>query len=121
MDFDYAIAAHAEWKRKLAKYLAAPDHSLNADEVSADNRCELGKWLAGEGKKFSKLAEYASTVSDHGKFHKAAGEIVRRANAGQKVTEDVALGAKSDFATASSSVVRSIMALKAKVGTPVSV
>ena len=121
MDFDHAIAAHAEWKRKLARYLAAPDHSLNPDEVSADNRCELGKWLVSEGKKFAKLAEYGAVVSDHAKFHKAAAEIVRRANAGQRVTEEVALGAKSDFAAASSSVVRSIMALKAKVGTPVSV
>lgn len=121
MDFDHAIAAHAEWKRKLATYLAAPDHSLNAEDVSADNRCELGKWLAGEGKKFAKLAEYGTVVSDHAKFHQAAGEIVRRANAGQKVAEEVALGAKSDFAAASSSVVRSVMALKSKVGTPVSV
>ena len=121
MDFDHAIAAHSEWKRKLAKYLANPDHSLKPEEVGSDNRCELGKWLAGEGKKLAKLPEYATAVADHARFHKVAGEIVRRANAGQKVAEEVALGAKSEFASASSAVVRSIMALKAKVGTPVGV
>lgn len=121
MDFDHAIAAHSEWKRKLANYLANPDHSLKPDEVGSDNRCELGKWLAGEGKKFSKLPEYNAVVSDHARFHKVAGEIVHRANAGQKVAEEIALGAKSEFASASTNVVRSIMALKAKAGTPVPV
>jgi chemoreceptor zinc-binding protein len=119
MDFDHAIAAHSDWKRKLSKYLANPDHSLKPEEVGLDNRCELGKWLVGEGKQFAKFAEYKTVVSDHTKFHKVAADIVHRANVGQKVSEEVVLGAKSEFASASSAVVRSIMALKAKVAAPV--
>ena len=121
MDFDHAIAAHTEWGRKLAEYLANPDRSLQPEEVSSDKRCEFGTWLAGEGRKFAKMSEYGTVVSDHARFHRVAGEIVRRANAGQKVAEEMFLGAKSEFASASSAVVRSIMALKAKVGTPVGV
>jgi hypothetical protein len=121
MEFDQAIAAHAAWKSKLAKYLKNPDHSLEPSKVAADDQCELGKWIAGEGRKFTKLPEFATVKSDHARFHKVAADIVQRANSGQQVAEEVALGAKSEFATASSSVVRSIMALKAKVGSLVSV
>jgi len=119
MDFDQAIAAHSAWKGKLSKYLQNPDRSLQPTEIAVDDRCDLGKWIAGEGKKFAKLPEYAAVKSDHTRFHKVAASIVQRANAGEKVAEEVALGAKSEFAVASSAVVRSIMSLKAKVGVPV--
>jgi hypothetical protein len=118
MDFDHAIAAHAAWKSKLAKYLKSPDHSIKPAEVALDDHCELGKWIAGEGKQFANLPEYASMKSDHTRFHKVAADIVQRANAGQKVLEEVALGAKSEFASASSSVVRAIIALKSRVEIP---
>jgi hypothetical protein len=121
MDFDQAIAAHVAWKGKLSKYLAKPDQSLQPSEIGLDNRCDLGKWIAGEGQKFASLAEYASVKSEHTRFHKIAAAIVLRANAGQKVEEEVALGAKSEFMSASGAVVRSLMALKSKVGTLVSV
>jgi hypothetical protein len=118
MDFDHAIAAHAAWKSKLANYLKNPDHSIQPDDVALDDQCELGKWIAGEGKQFAKLPEYAGVKSDHARFHRVAANIVMRANAGQKVSEEVVLGAKSEFASASSSVVRAIMALKLKVEVP---
>jgi hypothetical protein len=115
MDFDHAIAAHSSWKGRLANYLKNPDHSLKSAEVALDDHCDLGKWIAGEGKQFAKLPEYASVKSDHARFHKAAASVVQRADAGQNVSEEVVLGGKSEFAMASASVVRSIMALKAKV------
>ncbi len=114
MNFDGAISAHTQWKAKLASYLLKPDHSLSPATVGAHNGCELGKWLDGEGRKYSSLPEYSALVSDHTRFHKAAAEIIKKADAGQKVTEEVALGAKSDFADASSAVVKSLMAMKLK-------
>lgn len=120
MNFDQAIAAHAGWKNKLAKYLKNPDHSLKAAEIALDDHCELGKWIAGEGKQFSNLPEYATLKSDHTRFHKVAADIVQRANAGQKVEEEVAIGGKSAFVSASSAVVQAIIAIRSKVGAPVS-
>ena len=114
MNFDQAITAHSDWKRKLSSYIQKPDHSLKPAEVAMDNTCELGKWIGGEGAKFSKLPEYASLKTAHTSFHKAAGEVVRKADAGQNVTEEVALGAKSEFSAASSAVVQAIMHMKAK-------
>lgn len=118
MDFDHAIAAHSSWKMKLSKYLAKPDHSLQPKEIAPDDRCDLGKWIVAEGKKFANLPEFVTVKKEHTHFHKVAAEIVRRANAGEKVAEEVALGAKSEFGTASTNVVRALMALKLKVGVP---
>jgi len=109
MDFQQAIHVHVSWKSKLAAYIAKPDHSLNPATVSQETNCELGKWLKGEGAKFAKSAEFATLVSDHARFHKAAGEIIRKADAGQKVSEEVCLGSKSEYATASNTVVGSLM------------
>ena len=115
MDFDHAIAAHASWKRKLTDYIKNPDHSIKSAEVALDDHCDLGKWIFGAGKEFAKLPEYAKVKSEHARFHKVASGVVHRADAGQKVSEDMAFGAKSEFAEASAAVVHAILALKSKV------
>jgi hypothetical protein len=116
MDVNEAIQAHAHWKGKLAAYIAKPNHSLNADSLSRDNECELGKWLYGEGRKQSGWAGYAQLISDHARFHKAAGEIVRKADAGERMEESVSLGGKSEYSSASSAVVGSLMKLMREIG-----
>lgn len=78
--------------------------------MSKDNHCELGKWLRGEGIKHSGKSVYRDLVAERAKFHKAAANIVRRADSGQKVLEETALGAKSEFSTVSAKVVELIMA-----------
>jgi methyl-accepting chemotaxis protein len=115
MNFDEAITCHTKWKMKLASYLAKPDHSLNATVVESPVQCDLGKWINGEGKRYSSLPEFAAMVSGHAAFHKAAASVIRKADSGQSVAEETALGAKSEFAAASNAVVRSLMALKSKV------
>ncbi len=119
MDFDYAISAHSSWKGKLRSYLAKPDRSMSGADVAKDNSCDLGKWLYGEGAKFSNLPEYQAARSEHARFHKAAADIIHKADSGQNVVEETALGAKSDFASASSAVVSALMALKSKLATHV--
>lgn len=116
MNFDDAIKAHAGWKMKLKSYLNSPDQSLNPEDVGSDSRCDLGKWIHGEGTQFSCHAEYAVLKDEHARFHRAAAEIVRKANGGQNVTAEVALGAASPFALASTAVVSAIMAMKRKIG-----
>ncbi len=114
MDYAEAIKAHSDWKMKLKVYLAKPDHSLNVAEVGADDRCALGKWLRGEGRVHTEWPEYARLVSEHAAFHKAAAEVVSRADRGVCVDDEIALGNHSPFATASSAVVVALMAMKAK-------
>jgi len=112
MDFDSAINAHVQWKTKLSNYLNKPDRSLNPAVVSSDQNCELGKWLHGDGKKHSGLEGFSTLVTEHTRFHKAAGEIIRKADAGEKVSEEMALGGTSDFSKTSAAVIRHLMQLK---------
>ncbi len=115
MNFQNAIECQVGWKMKLSSYIAKPDHSLNAATVSQDSNCELGRWLNGEGRKYSANPEFAKLVADHARFHAAAGEIVRKADSGQRVTDELALGAQSEYAAASNAVVGALMRLKTKV------
>jgi hypothetical protein len=115
MNFDQAISAHVRWKGKLKEYLAKPNGSLSPAAVALDNKCDLGKWIAEEGAKHANLAEFQAVRSEHARFHKIAADIVHRADSGQKLTEEVVLGSKSEFAGASARVVNAIVALKGKV------
>jgi methyl-accepting chemotaxis protein len=119
MDFEQAIAAHSAWKTRLSKYLLHPDNSLQPDDLNEHNGCELGKWICGEGQKFAHISEFATVKAHHARFHKIAAEIVRRANAGEKVSQEVVIGAKGEFGSAAAAVVLSLMALRPKVETPV--
>lgn len=114
MNFDEAIRAHSDWKIKLSNYLRNPDGSLKSVDVEPDNKCPLGQWIHGEGAKYSALSEYETLKSEHAKFHKEAATVIRKADSGENVSEEVALGADSNFANASSSVVSAIMKMKAK-------
>ena len=115
MNIDNAIDAHVGWKLKLSSYLHKPDKSLDPAKVGADNGCELGQWIHGEGKKYANLPEFTKLTVDHAQFHRAAAEVINRANSGQAVGEEVALGAKSAFAMASTAVVSDLMYLKRKL------
>lgn len=115
MDFQEAIRAHSAWKMKLAAYVFKPDHSLSSSEVGADDKCELGKWLKGDGRKYSNLPEYSGLVFKHALFHNAAASVIVKADCGQCVDDEIALGAKTPFAEASSAVVSALMTIKAKV------
>jgi hypothetical protein len=119
MDFDQAISAHSKWKAKLRSYLAKPDRSLSASEVAQDDKCELGKWIFGEGAKYSGLPEFQTLRSEHARFHKAAAGVIHKAESGQSVAEETALGAKSEFTSATTAVVTALVAMKAKVATHV--
>ncbi len=116
MNFEEAIKTHADWKTKLSHYLQHPDHSLKAVDVSVDTKCALGQWIYGEGSKHAALPEYSKLKSEHQRFHKAAAGVITKADAGVDESQEVALGGKSDFSSASSAVVSAIMAMKAKAG-----
>jgi methyl-accepting chemotaxis protein len=115
MNFDDAIKAHSNWKIKLSSYISKPDGSINKSQVAQDNLCDLGKWLYGEGRRFSNDPDYQNLLKQHARFHKAAANVVAKAESGVNVTQELQLGASSEFSLASSEVVISIMKMKRKV------
>ena len=116
MNFDDAIQAHAAWKIKLAVYLKKADGTIKPAEIGVDNKCPLGQWLHSDAKKFSSLPAYQTLMTEHARFHRAAGKVVEQANAGQQLSAEATLGGNSEFATASLNVVKAIKNLKGKVG-----
>jgi len=116
MNFDDAAKAHFDWKVKLRKYLENPDKSLDARTIEMDNRCELGKWIHGESSRYAKDPDFQELRKEHANFHRVAASVVQRADAGEKVAEEVALGASSAFGQASKQVVQLLMKMKLKSG-----
>jgi len=115
MDFEEAISVHSAWKMRLKSYLMKPDQSLKPMEVAADDRCALGKWLQSEKKKHAAMPEFGKLCADHSRFHQIAADILRRADAGEKVIEETAIGARSEFSSVSSAVVTGLLTIQKKL------
>ncbi|MDR3709340.1 MAG: CZB domain-containing protein [Capsulimonadaceae bacterium] len=114
MNFDEAIQAHSAWKMKLSRYLRAPDGSIKAADIQPDCNCALGKWIYGDGKKWNTLSEYGTLRTEHARFHQEAARIVSKADTGKAVSEELYLGANSEFAKTSGAVVKAIMDIRRK-------
>jgi hypothetical protein len=112
MNFDEAIAAHSAWKQKLAIYLAKPDKSIDSNKLALDNQCDLGKWIHSQALPLVGNPTFQDLKKEHAAFHQAASDVVKRADAGQKVTEEIALGAKSLYAACSGKVVSALVKMK---------
>lgn len=112
MDLDKALSAHAEWKVKLRTAIAKCE-TMDVAKVSADNCCELGKWLHGADKpKLQNVAAYRDLVTKHATFHKEAGRVATEINARHMDKAAKMLEAGTPYAMASSAVGLAIGGLK---------
>lgn len=115
MNFDEALRAHVSWKTRLANYVRHPDRSLDANEVCLDDHCALGKWIRTEAHAYASLPEYQTLQTRHAAFHRAAAEVIRHADRGENVSDQIVLGADTPFSLASTEVVSAIMGMKHKI------
>lgn len=116
MDFNQAIKAHSDWKRKLKSYLSKPDHSLKVAEIAANDKCQLGQWIAGEGhKQYGTLPEFIKLTTEHTRFHKVVADLVRRADNGENVENEVGIDGTTEFSKATANVVSTLVELREKV------
>jgi len=108
MDFDAAIKAHRDWKHRLLSYVAGVSkEQLDAEVVSCDDKCALGKWIYGSCKpEMGSDKRCQNLVASHAKFHKSAGEIIRKKLAGDAKAATQTL--RGDFAKFSDETVRNI-------------
>jgi hypothetical protein len=109
VNFTEAIAAHSDWKRKLTTYLRKPDSSIDPTVLEKNDQCLLGKWLEDEADRLSAFPDFAELVREHSAFHRAAADVVRKADRGEDVSADILLGAKSPFTVSSVKVVQILM------------
>ena len=111
IDFDAIIDAHQAWKQKLRSAIGGgEERKLNPDDVCKDNLCALGKWIYGAGREYERTSEYEPLRHTHAKFHVCAGDILRRAQAGDKDGANAIL--VGDFFDLSNRTVQLIAAMK---------
>jgi methyl-accepting chemotaxis protein len=77
LDFDGVIQAHMGWKHKLRSYLSGEGEALDPAVVSRDDKCVLGCWIHGEGKRYAGNSHYAALRNKHADFHACAGAVIR--------------------------------------------
>ena len=112
MDFDDAVAIHSKWKRKLREHLTKGKCSMSAEEVGLDHKCVTGKWIYGEGAMYADLPEYTQLKYAHARFHRAAADLIQRANSGESIGEDAVPCSNSEFSKASSAIIMALMKMK---------
>jgi len=114
LDFDGIIQAHMNWKHKLRNFLAGEGEALDPEVVSRDDKCALGCWIHGEGKRYSQDPAYGSLRTSHADFHRCAGEVIRAKLGGDEV------GAKrlllNEFAVLSDDTIQEIRKMKQSHG-----
>jgi methyl-accepting chemotaxis protein len=115
MDLNQAIEKHAEWKVKFRTAITKKE-TMDADTISRDNCCELGKWLHGDGRTtLGKLGSFSDCVLKHAAFHAEAGKVARTINSGNFTQAEAMLGGGSSYARASTEVGMAISRLKKEI------
>jgi len=74
---DEASKAHDHWKARLVDYMnGRHKEPINHADAASDHKCDLGKWIYGEGKQHSHRKEYRELKDAHAHFHQSVGDIV---------------------------------------------
>ena len=82
-NFDLIVLMHRNWLIQLRAFLDDRKDGLKA--TSEDHlKCDLGKWIYGDGKRFEGSKTYKSLESEHKKFHAEAGAIIQAKTQGNK-------------------------------------
>jgi methyl-accepting chemotaxis protein len=110
LDFDGVIQAHMGWKHKLRNYLAGEGEALDPAVVSRDDKCVLGCWVHGEGKRYAGDPGFIQLRSKHADFHRCAGAVIRAKQAGDSAGAERLL--LNDFSILSDETIQEIRKLK---------
>jgi methyl-accepting chemotaxis protein len=112
LNLENAIQKHAEWKIKFRTAISKQE-TMDAETISKDNQCDLGKWLYGEAKSlYSNLPSYNKLVEKHAAFHKEAAKVARAINAKNFKEAESMLNAGTSYTNASNEVGAAILQLK---------
>lgn len=115
MNITDAIKMHLEWKIRLKSYLSNPNQALDYGGISRYDKCPLGKWIAGDGARYSNLPDFQRMEVAHIRFHIAAADIVRRADNGEVVVQEIISSANSPYARASADIIDLLTSLKEQI------
>ena len=113
MKLEDAIAAHAEWKLRLCAYVDGTSREvLVAATVCRDDQCALGKWMHGDGRRLTSVAEFVAARTAHAEFHRHAGAVVQTVDGGDRARATAMLAPDGAFEKASMNVASSLVRLR---------
>ncbi len=115
LDFQKWVAAHRDWRKRLVNYIEGTStETLDETVICVDNRCDLGKWIHGNGGKFyGELPVFQQLTKDHASFHQCAGHVVKTFKTTGESSARKALN--TDFDTYSLKVVNCLNNLERQV------
>jgi methyl-accepting chemotaxis protein len=113
MDFQEAIVAHTKWKMRLFQGIRGQGPLPDAGEVARADRCDLGRWLVGEGAQHAAYDSYREVVAAHAEFHQRAADVVRTSKGGDAEGAEAMLASGGLYALASDAVVLAAAKLRA--------
>jgi hypothetical protein len=115
LTLDKALNAHRQWKTML-QTAAAKREVLDVETIKRDDCCDLGKWLAADGRRlYGNRPEFTNLVGKHTEFHCIAGVVAGFINEGAQDAVRSHLRGGSQFAFSSTEVSVAITLLKAQV------
>ena len=84
IDIKEAIDAHVHWRQRIEDYIQGKG-PLGAGDGDDHERCDLGQWLNGEGRKrYGNLQLFGDLRIAHEHLHERVGVILGQARAGQR-------------------------------------
>lgn len=113
LNIDVAMMAHDNWKLRLEACVdGTSKEDLRPDVVCCDERCDLGKWIHGDGE--AHLGQYMTfqdLKATHKMFHYTASNVLTLSQAGRRdEAHDLLHG---EFSKLSTTVKRRLEDLKA--------
>jgi methyl-accepting chemotaxis protein len=86
-NFDLIVLMHRNWLIRLRAFL---DDRKDGVKATSDDymKCDLGKWIYGNGKQFEGKQAYKDLEAEHKHFHKMAGEIIQEKNDDHKASAE---------------------------------
>jgi methyl-accepting chemotaxis protein len=114
-DIEKAAAAHVAWRSKFLSAIET-NGSFDVRTVSADNCCELGKWLHGGAKlRYRNSPALEDLIGAHAQFHCEAGKIAEVINRGDMERAQSMLAGGTPYAKASRVVGVALQKLKGAI------
>ncbi|MEZ5263633.1 MAG: methyl-accepting chemotaxis protein [Acidimicrobiales bacterium] len=97
-----AIAAHSDWKSRLAEAIERGDSSLDVEVVRRDDRCAFGTWLHQGGSAAQRGGAHFEVVRDlHAEFHRTAAGVLEAARSRRGEAASTLIGSGTPFARVS--------------------
>ncbi|MCQ4347966.1 CZB domain-containing protein [Pseudomonas stutzeri] len=86
LNIDVAVMAHENWKLRLETYLAGKSQEdLRPEVVCCDERCDLGKWIHGDGEEhLGQYMTFQDLKATHKMFHYTASNVLILSQAGKQ-------------------------------------